>query len=75
VRVKGVRRCTNAVLHPWLEAELAQILAALPEPDLATTYRLFLREGESENAIKPSEDWDSGDWNLRLAGYATGGEF
>lgn len=32
VCVKGVRRCTNAVLHPWLEAELAQILAALPEP-------------------------------------------
>jgi len=32
VRVKGVRRCTNAVLHPWLEAELAQILAALSAP-------------------------------------------
>jgi hypothetical protein len=32
VRVKGVRSCTNAVLHPWLEAELAAILAALPEP-------------------------------------------
>ena len=23
VRVKGVTRCTNAVLHPWLEEELA----------------------------------------------------
>jgi hypothetical protein len=32
VRVKGVRRTTNAVLHPWLEAELEQILATLPEP-------------------------------------------
>jgi hypothetical protein len=32
VRVKGVRRATNAVLHPWLESELAQILAALPAP-------------------------------------------
>jgi len=32
VRVTGVRRCTNAVLHPWLETELAQILAAVPEP-------------------------------------------
>jgi len=32
VRVKGVRSCTNAVLHPWLEAELARILATLPEP-------------------------------------------
>ena len=32
VRVKGVHSCTNAVLHPWLETELVQILAALPEP-------------------------------------------
>ena len=32
VRVKGVTRCTNAVLHPWLQAELAAVLAALPEP-------------------------------------------
>jgi hypothetical protein len=32
VRVKGVTRTANAVLHPWLEAELAEILAALPEP-------------------------------------------
>ncbi len=35
VRVTGVRSCTNAVLHPWLEAELAQIVAALPEPRAA----------------------------------------
>jgi hypothetical protein len=32
MHVKGVRRCTNAVLHPWLETELARILAALPAP-------------------------------------------
>ena len=32
VRVKGVRNCPNAVLHPWLKAELATILTALPEP-------------------------------------------
>ena len=32
VRVKGVRSCTNAVLHPWLKAELQAILAALPAP-------------------------------------------
>ena len=32
VRVKGVRSCTNAVLHPWLETELHTILAMLPEP-------------------------------------------
>jgi hypothetical protein len=27
-----VRSCTNAVLHPWLQAELTAILATLPEP-------------------------------------------
>ncbi len=32
VRVKGVRSTANAVLHPWLQAELAAVLAALPEP-------------------------------------------
>ncbi len=32
VRVKGVRSCPNAVLHPWLQAELGSILAGLPEP-------------------------------------------
>jgi hypothetical protein len=35
VRVKGVRHCPNAVLHPWLKAELAAILATLPEPTAA----------------------------------------
>jgi DDE superfamily endonuclease len=30
VRVKGVTSCTNQVLHPWLQEELAAILAALP---------------------------------------------
>ena len=30
VWAKGVRRCTNAVLHPWLKAEFTAILAALP---------------------------------------------
>ena len=34
VRVKGVRSTANAVLHPWLEAELTAILARLPEPAL-----------------------------------------
>ncbi|MPZ16048.1 MAG: hypothetical protein GEU73_16780 [Chloroflexi bacterium] len=32
VRVKGVRQSTNAILHPWLKAEVAAILATLPEP-------------------------------------------
>lgn len=37
VRVKGVRTCPNAVLHPWLKAELAAILAGLPEPTAAVS--------------------------------------
>ena len=32
VRVQGVTTCPNAILHPWLERELAAILAAMPEP-------------------------------------------
>lgn len=31
VRAKGVRNAPNAVLHPWLQEELAAILAELPE--------------------------------------------
>ncbi len=30
VRAKGVTTAPNAVLHPWLQHELAQVLAALP---------------------------------------------
>jgi hypothetical protein len=30
VRARGVTTATNAVLHPWLQAELSAILAALP---------------------------------------------
>jgi hypothetical protein len=36
VRVKGVTSSANAVLHPWLEAELPAILATLPEPPVQT---------------------------------------
>jgi len=32
VRVKGVRSCTNAVLHPWLKEQLRAILKTLPPP-------------------------------------------
>jgi hypothetical protein len=32
VRAKGVTAAPNAVLHPWLQAELTAILAALPPP-------------------------------------------
>jgi transposase len=30
VRVKGVRSCTNAVLHPWLTEQLTEVVAGLP---------------------------------------------
>ena len=30
VRAKGVTQATNAVLHPWLQTELTQVLATLP---------------------------------------------
>jgi DDE superfamily endonuclease len=33
VRVKGVHRAPNTVLHPWLQAELTAILSALPETE------------------------------------------
>lgn len=32
VRAKGVPNAPNAVLHPWLKAEVTAILAALPTP-------------------------------------------
>jgi DDE superfamily endonuclease len=32
IRVKGVRSCTNAVLHPWLKQELGAIVKDLPPP-------------------------------------------
>jgi len=32
VRVKGVSRSTNAILHPWIKEQVSQVLATLPEP-------------------------------------------
>jgi hypothetical protein len=32
VRVKGVTRCPNTVLHAWLKSEVEALLATLPEP-------------------------------------------
>jgi hypothetical protein len=34
-----VTHATNAVLHPWLQAELTQVLAALPPPPTAEDER------------------------------------
>jgi transposase len=44
VRVKGVRNCPNAILHPWLKQQLLRILASLPpaivrpEDDIRTRW-------------------------------------
>ncbi len=54
LRVKGVERSTNAVLHPWLREQITQILAALPEP-------LLPGLAESQNRA----DWES--WQAGLA--------
>ena len=35
VRAKGVTHAPNAVLHPWLQAELEAALAALPQAEAA----------------------------------------
>ena len=51
VCVKGVRSGTNAVLHPWLETELARILAMLPTPTEAL--------GVAENRCR-WERWQAG---------------
>lgn len=41
VRAKGVTSSANAVLHPWLQAELEQILADLPAPLVEETGLLW----------------------------------
>lgn len=40
VRAKGVPRAPNAVLHPWLQHELLQILGELPETPAAAATEL-----------------------------------
>lgn len=41
--MKGVRSASNAVLHPWLQAELTTILATLPEPAVRSPAERRLR--------------------------------
>jgi hypothetical protein len=44
VRVKGVTSSTNAILHPWLKEQIAEILKTLPEkplPDDETNRQLW----------------------------------
>jgi hypothetical protein len=37
LRVKCVESCTNIVLHSWLQEELSDILASLPEEQVLLT--------------------------------------
>jgi hypothetical protein len=61
VRVKGVRSSANAILHPWLKAELSAILAALPDipdDDVSATNRaewLVWQEGLTQPMALPAE--------------------
>ncbi len=61
VRVKGVTRTTNAVLHPWLKDELSAILATLPqaaEVQVCATNRaawLVWQEGLTQPITLPEE--------------------
>jgi hypothetical protein len=44
VRVKGVTRCPNLVLHEWLKQQFSEILTTLPTPaevDAETNYTLW----------------------------------
>jgi hypothetical protein len=47
VRAKGVRNAPNAVLHPWLQDQVTQILATLPEVTLPEAERPELARWET----------------------------
>ncbi len=60
VRVQGVVSCTNAVLHPWLKAEVTQILISLPEaplldPETNRAYWRLWQAGLSNPIPLPEE--------------------
>lgn len=56
VRVKGVRRCPNAVLHAWLKQQLQTILASLPSvPELPEAdNRLAWERWQVGLSVKPT---------------------
>jgi hypothetical protein len=56
VRLKGVTTCPNAVLHPWLKRELAEILTALPQPadEPAGGWRAAWERWQEGLTIKPT---------------------
>jgi hypothetical protein len=57
VRVKGVTRATNAVLHGWLKEELSAILADLPASSLVlnpTDNRALWEAWQAGLSVRPS---------------------
>ena len=50
VRVRGVESVTNAVLHPWLQEQIQQVLATLPARTPATSPEENRAEWESWQA-------------------------
>jgi hypothetical protein len=55
VRLQGVTTCPNSVLHPWLQRELAAILAGLPErPPTAAAARAAWERWQQGLSVKVS---------------------
>jgi DDE superfamily endonuclease len=56
VRLGGVTSCPNAVLHPWLRRELADILAAMPAPpaEPAGGWRAAWERWQEGLSIRPT---------------------
>jgi hypothetical protein len=56
VRLDGLTACPNAVLHPWLKRELAEILAAMPAPapETAGGWRPAWERWQEGLSIKPT---------------------
>jgi hypothetical protein len=56
VRLEGVTACPNSVLRPWLKRELAEVLAAMPDPpgETATGWRGAWGRWQEGLTIKPT---------------------
>lgn len=55
LRAKGVTNAPNAVLHPWLQAELTEVLATLPPSTTAEDERPPLAQWETWLGHEPTE--------------------
>ena len=79
VRVKGVPSPANALLHPWLKAELSTMLATRPErphDPLAAANRAAWRVGQAGVTQPQTVPAERPRWRRRLiwdtlAGHAT----